>query len=385
MRMMFVAGARPNFVKIAPLMRAVTSYGDIEAILVHTGQHYDRLMSEAFFTDLEIRRPDLNLNVGSASHAMQTAELMKRFEPVLLEYVPDLVVVVGDVNSTIACALTAAKLGIRVAHIEAGLRSFDSSMPEEINRVLTDRISDFLFTTEPSAQQNLRREGVPQRKVFAVGNVMVDSLLRFLDKASHSDILVRLQLTKEDGVSGYALVTLHRPSSVDDPASLRRLSEAINTIARSIPVLFPVHPRTRNQFEKHGVEVAAGVRLIEPLGYLDFLHLMSKARLVLTDSGGLQEETTVLRVPCLTLRENTERPITITAGTNRLVGSDPRNIVRHAHSILAGYKRRGRIPRLWDGRAAERIISILHRELGVTIRADEARQRRAFSTSAGGI
>jgi UDP-N-acetylglucosamine 2-epimerase (non-hydrolysing) len=361
MRMMLVAGARPNFVKIAPLIRAVAGYRDIQAILVHTGQHYDQAMSDAFFNDLEIRRPDVNLNVGSASHAVQTAEVMKRFEPVLLEYAPDVVVVVGDVNSTIACALTAAKLGIRVAHVEAGLRSFDWSMPEEINRVLTDRISDFLFTTEPSAGRNLRQEGVARRKVFAVGNVMVDTLRRFLEKASHSDILSRLQLAPAEG---YALVTLHRPASVDDPASLRRLFKALNALGGSIPVLFPVHPRTRLQIEKHAVAVAAGIRLIEPLGYLDFLHLMSKARLVLTDSGGLQEETTVLRVPCLTLRENTERPITITAGTNRLVGSDPRKILRHARSILAGHQRRGKVPRSWDGRAAERIVAILHRKLG---------------------
>jgi UDP-N-acetylglucosamine 2-epimerase (non-hydrolysing) len=371
MRMMLVAGARPNFVKIAPLMRAIAGNDDIEALLVHTGQHYDRAMSDAFFNDLEIRRPDINLNVGSASHAVQTAEVMKRFEPVLLEYVPDVVVVVGDVNSTIACALTAAKLGIPVAHVEAGLRSFDRAMPEEINRVLTDHISEFLFTTEPSAQRNLRREGVPPRKVFAVGNVMVDSLLGFLEKASHSDILSRLRLA---GDEAYALATLHRPASVDDAACLHSLFEAINAIGHSLPVLFPVHPRTRAQIEKHAVEVDAGVRLIEPLGYLDFLRLMSKARLVLTDSGGLQEETTVLGVPCLTLRQNTERPITITRGTNCLVGSDARQILRHARSILAGRKRRGRIPHLWDGRAAERIVAILYRELSPAIRRDENRQ-----------
>jgi UDP-N-acetylglucosamine 2-epimerase (non-hydrolysing) len=361
MRMIFVAGARPNFVKIAPLMRAVAEYPDVEAILVHTGQHYDQAMSDSFFSDLEIRQPDVNLNVGSASHAVQTAEVMKRFEPVLEKYLPDVVVVVGDVNSTIACALTAAKLGIRVAHVEAGLRSFDAAMPEEINRVLTDRISDFLFTTEISGEENLRKEGVAAEKIFPVGNVMVDSLLRFLEKASNSDILTRLKISSS-GV-GYALVTLHRPVNVDDPVGLRRLFGAINVIAGSIPVIFPVHPRTQSQIAKHGIKVAAGVRLIEPQGYLDFLYLMSKARLVLTDSGGLQEETTVLRVPCLTLRENTERPITITVGTNSLVGSDPEKIIEYARQILAGHARKGRIPDQWDGRAAERIVATLYRKL----------------------
>jgi len=361
MRMIFVAGARPNFVKIAPLMRAVAAYPDVEAILVHTGQHYDQAMSDSFFNDLEIRQPDVNLNVGSASHAVQTAEVMKRFEPILEKYLPEVVVVVGDVNSTIACALTAAKLGIRVAHVEAGLRSFDATMPEEINRVLTDRISDFLFTTEPSGEKNLLREGVAAEKIFPVGNVMVDSLLRFLEKSANSEILTRLAISSA-GV-GYALVTLHRPVNVDDPVGLRRLFGAINVIAGSIPVIFPVHPRTKNQIARHGIGVADEIRLIEPQGYLDFLHLMSKARLVLTDSGGLQEETTVLRVPCLTLRENTERPITITAGTNRLVGSDPKKIIQYAQEILSGHAKTGEIPDQWDGHAAERIVAALYRKL----------------------
>jgi UDP-N-acetylglucosamine 2-epimerase (non-hydrolysing) len=360
MRMIFVAGARPNFVKIAPLLRAAADYRDIETILVHTGQHYDQAMSESMFHDLEIRQPDFNLDVGSASHAVQTAEVMKRFEPILLERAPDVVVVVGDVNSTIACALTATKLGIKVAHVEAGLRSFDSTMPEEINRVLTDRISDFLFTTEPSAQKNLAKEGVSRRKVFFAGNVMVDSLLCSLEKAAHSDVISRLQLSSGEG---YVLVTLHRPVNVDDAAGLGRLFDALNVIAENITVVFPVHPRTRKQIEKFGIQVGSRICLIEPLGYLDFLRLMSKSRMVLTDSGGIQEETTVLRVPCLTLRENTERPITITVGTNRLVGSDPQTIIQHARSILAGDPKKGKIPRLWDGKAAERIIAVLHREL----------------------
>lgn len=378
-RIIFVAGARPNFVKIAPLMRAVADYPDVEAILVHTGQHYDQAMSESFFRDLEIPQPHVNLNVGSASHAVQTAEVMKRFEPVLLQYAPEAVVVVGDVNSTLACALTAAKLGIRLAHVEAGLRSFDSSMPEEINRVLTDRISDFLFTTEPSGQKNLLKEGVPPNKIFPTGNVMVDSLLRLLEKASHSDVLTRLQLT-EEGV-GYALVTLHRPVNVDDPAGVRSLFETFNVIAQSLPVVFPVHPRTRTQIQKHGIDVASGINLTEPLSYLDFVHLTSKSRMVLTDSGGVQEETTMLGVPCLTMRENTERPITITVGTNRLVGSDRRKILKHVRSILAGHSQKGKIPHLWDGKAAERIIAILHRELNGNAEFGPYSQGRALGTA----
>ena len=379
MRLIFVAGARPNFVKIAPLMRAAACYPDVEAILVHTGQHYDQTMSESFFKDLEIPKPDVNLNVGSASHAVQTAEVMKRFEPVLLKYAPDLVVVVGDVNSTLACALTAAKLGVALAHVEAGLRSFDSAMPEEINRVLTDRMSDFLFTTEPSGQKNLLKEGVPSHKIFSAGNVMVDSLLFFLKKASHSDVITRLKLSKE-GV-GYALVTLHRPANVDDPAGVRSLFKTFNVIAQSLPVVFPVHPRTRTQIQKHGIEVAAGITLTEPLGYLDFLHLMSKARMVLTDSGGLQEETTMLGVPCLTMRENTERPITITVGTNRLVGSDPRRIMRHVRSIIAGHSQKGKIPHLWDGKAAERIVAVLHRKLNGKAKFGPDDERRALGAT----
>lgn len=283
---------------------------------------------------------------------------MKRFEPVLLKYAPDAVVVVGDVNSTLACALAAAKLGISLVHVEAGLRSFDSAMPEEINRVLTDRISDFLFTTGPSWKRNLLKEGVPTNKIFPAGNVMVDSLLRFLEKASHSDVLARLKLSKE-GV-GYALVTLHRPVNVDNPVGVRSLFETFNANAQSLPVVFPVHPRTRIQIQKHGIEVASGISLTEPFGYLEFLYLMSKARMLLTDSGGLQEETTMLGVPCLTMRENTERPMTITVGTNRLVGSDPRRIMRHVRSILGGRSQKGKIPHLWDGKAAERIMAILH-------------------------
>lgn len=361
MLVVFVAGARPNFVKIAPLMRAASEYSDIDAQLIHTGQHYDKAMSDAFFDDLEIPRPDVNLDVGSASHAVQTAEVMKRFEQVLLSRPVDALVVVGDVNSTLACALTSAKLGVPVAHVEAGLRSFDMTMPEEINRVLTDRISDYCFTTEPSADDNLLREGVAESKIFAVGNVMVDSLLRFLAKSSKSDILSRLQLSVSG--TGYVLLTLHRPVNVDDNSALKRTLGAANDLAASVPVVFPAHPRTRIQIEKHGIRLSSQVRLVEPLGYLDFLHLMHKARIVLTDSGGIQEETTALGVPCLTLRENTERPITTSVGTNRLVGSDPEKILAQAQLILGGAAPKGRVPELWDGKAAERIMAILHRKL----------------------
>jgi len=361
MNLLFVAGARPNFVKIAPLMRAASRYSDIDAQLVHTGQHYDKAMSEAFFDDLDIPRPNVNLDVGSGSHAVQTAEVMKRFEQVVLGQPVDLVVVVGDVNSTLACALTAVKLGISVAHVEAGLRSFDRSMPEEINRMLTDRISDYCFTTEPSAEQNLLREGVEAHRIFAVGNVMVDSLLFFLEKSSTSDILARLGLPGHR--HGYALLTLHRPVNVDNDGDLRRMLEALNELAASIPIVFPAHPRTRLQMEKNGVGLSSRIRVIEPLGYLDFMHLMHKARMVLTDSGGIQEETTVLGVPCLTLRESTERPITISTGTNRLVGSDPKEILAQARLILSGAVPQGSVPELWDGRAAERILAILHRKL----------------------
>lgn len=361
MIVLFVAGARPNFVKIAPLMRAASRYSDIDAQLIHTGQHYDKAMSDAFFDDLEIPHPNVNLGVGSASHAVQTAEVMKRFEQVLLSHPADAVVVVGDVNSTLACALTSAKLGVPVAHVEAGLRSFDMTMPEEINRVLTDRISDYCFTTEPSATTNLLREGVAKSKIFAVGNVMVDSLLSFLEKSSTSDILSKLQLSR-DG-AGYALLTLHRPVNVDDDDTLRRTLGAANELAASLPIVFPAHPRTKLQMEKHRVKLSSRVRVIEPLRYLDFLHLMHNARVVLTDSGGIQEETTALGVPCLTLRDNTERPITIAIGTNRLVGSDPQEILIQARLIIDGKAPKGRVPELWDGNAAERIIEILHGKL----------------------
>ena len=359
LKIICVCGARPNFMKIAPLMEALAGVEDVETLLVHTGQHYDERMSELFFRDLGIRAPDFNLGVGSGSHAQQTAEIMRRFEPVCLDCRPDWVVVVGDVNSTIACALVAAKLGVRVAHVEAGLRSFDRTMPEEINRVLTDAISDLLFVTEPSGVENLRREGIANEKVFLVGNVMIDTLLRSRARAERSDILSTLGLTPQS----YAVVTLHRPSNVDDAETFSGILTALSEIARDMPVVFPIHPRSRKNLEAMGlgakVDGADGLRLTEPLGYVDFLKLMAHAAVVLTDSGGIQEETTILQVPCLTLRENTERPITISQGTNRLTGPRPEAILSAYRRVRDHPPHTARMPELWDGRAASRIAARL--------------------------
>jgi UDP-N-acetylglucosamine 2-epimerase (non-hydrolysing) len=358
-----IVGARPNFMKIAPLMAAFGRRPGVKPILVHTGQHYDERMSRSFFEDLGIPRPDLNLEVGSAGHAVQTAQIMMRFEPALGQFRPDAVVVVGDVNSTIACALVAAKRGVPVAHVEAGLRSFDRTMPEEINRVLTDTLSDFLFVTEPSGLENLKREGIPSEKVHFVGNVMIDTLLANLQKARASDVLARLGLRAR----GYAVLTLHRPSNVDDPAIFGRLWAAITAIAREMPVVFPIHPRTRKNLETFNLPVVAaatagqpaGVRFTEPMGYLDFLRLAADARLVLTDSGGIQEETTILKVPCLTLRENTERPVTVDVGCNQLVGTDPERILAAYRRVADAGPLACKTPEKWDGRAADRIADIL--------------------------
>lgn len=354
-----VCGARPNFMKIAPLMRAYRQYPRIEPLLIHTGQHYDEKMSELFFRELEIPEPDLNLEVGSGSHAAQTAEIMKRFEPVLLGARPQWVVVVGDVNSTIACALVAKKLGVQVAHVEAGLRSFDRTMPEEINRVLTDAISDLLFVSEPSGLENLRHEGIDENRVHFVGNVMIDTLGTNLAKAGRSTILERLGVKAR----GYNVVTLHRPSNVDDPASLGRIADALEAIQQDLPTIFPMHPRTRGNLSRCGLDTRFGgmkqLHIVEPLGYLDFLKLMAEAAVVLTDSGGIQEETTILGVWCLTLRENTERPVTVTSGTNRLVGSDPARVVGAYRECRARAQDRPKAPEKWDGRAAERIAAIL--------------------------
>lgn len=362
MKIINVVGARPNFMKIAPLIAAMKREPALEGFLVHTGQHYDEAMSQTFFDELGIPKPDLNLGVGSGSHAAQTAAIMVRFEEVLLARRPDLVLVVGDVNSTLACSVTAAKLEIPVAHVEAGLRSFDRSMPEEINRIVTDALSDLLFTTCEEADRNLEREGVAKHKIFFVGNVMIDTLLRHVEQAKRSTVRDRLGLREEP----YALVTLHRPSNVDDPAALREILSAFANLERQLTIVFPVHPRTRKQFTDLGLEPAlakmARLRLIEPLGYLDFLHLMVHAKLVLTDSGGIQEETTVLQVPCLTLRENTERGVTITHGTNQLVGMKAQAIIAAAGRALTEQRKERRVPPLWDGHAAERIVEILARK-----------------------
>jgi UDP-N-acetylglucosamine 2-epimerase (non-hydrolysing) len=358
-----VVGARPNLMKVAPLMEAFAARAGIEALLVHTGQHYDANMSDLFFRQLGIPEPDLNLGVGSASHAVQTAEIMKRFEPVLLERRPDAVLVVGDVNSTIACGLVAVKLGIKLVHVEAGLRSFDREMPEEINRVLTDAISDLLFCTEQSGVDNLRREGVAPERVHLAGNVMIDTLVKHRARAEQSGILRELAL--EPG--GYAVLTLHRPSNVDDPATLAGILSALEVVARDMPLVFPAHPRTRDKLRTFGLEgrlaKSGGLRMTDPAGYLDFLKLMSSARLVLTDSGGIQEETTILRVPCLTLRENTERPVTVELGTNQLVGRDPARIVAAYRKVMSGEARPARLPPGWDGSAAVRIADVIERAL----------------------
>ncbi len=348
-----VAGARPNFMKIAPVMAALAETG-IAAQLLHTGQHYDAAMSDGFFADLGIPHPDHHLEVGSGSHAVQTAEVMKRFEPVLESVQPQAVLVVGDVNSTIACALVAAKRGVRVIHVEAGLRSYDRGMPEEINRVLTDQISDLLFTTEKSALANLVREGIDPARVEFVGNVMIDTLHRNLERA------VPASRTLGAVLAQYAVLTLHRPSNVDDPDTLAALLDVVNEINRSVPVAMPLHPRTRGNIEKFGLSARLdGLRVLPPVGYLEMLGLMRDAKLVLTDSGGIQEETTALGVPCLTLRENTERPITIEEGTNTLVGPDPEAIRAAFADVMASGGKTGRIPEFWDGRAAMRIAHTL--------------------------
>ena len=375
-----MAGARPNFMKLAPIYFELKKYKQFKPIIVHTGQHYDKEMSDLFFRDLKLPEPDVYLGVGSASHAVQTARIMQAFEPVCLKEKPDMVMVVGDVNSTIACALTAVKLGIKVAHVEAGLRSFDRTMPEEINRILTDQISDMLFTTGKDADENLRKEGIDSKKIFFVGNVMIDSLLRSITVIKKKQITV----IKEEP---YALVTLHRPSNVDNKKTFSRIMKALSSISKWIPVIFPVHPRTakaitRNRrhirvlgyqyvdIRRPEYQVKNQIILTKPLGYLEFLGLMKNAALVLTDSGGIQEETTILGVPCLTIRENTERPITITQGTNKLVGTNPDRIIREAEKIIRYHcnrslnrcnrrSQRKRRPKYWDGKAAARIVRVL--------------------------
>ena len=357
MKVLAVVGARPNFVKIAPIMAELAEYPYIRTTLVHTGQHYDAKMSDSFFANLEIPRPDTNLKVQAAGASVQSAEIMTRLEPVLERVHPDVVLVVGDVNSTVAATLTAVRMGRPVAHVEAGLRSFDRRMPEEVNRIVTDSISDLLFTTEPSGDENLIREGVAPERIHFVGNVMIDTLFKYRERARASDILDRLGLSPD----GYAVLTLHRPSNVDDEGTLAMLLGAIARIQAEIPVVFPVHPRTRQRLEALAgiLPPMVGLRLVDPMPYLDFVQLMAESRCVLTDSGGIQEETTALRIPCLTLRQNTERPITVTRGTNRIVGTEPAAIYESWRAVAEGKWPAGELPELWDGKAAGRIVRVL--------------------------
>jgi UDP-N-acetylglucosamine 2-epimerase (non-hydrolysing) len=344
MKIINIVGARPNFMKIAPLMEQYKHHSNIEPLLVHTGQHYDEKMSDLFFRQLGIPEPDINLEVGSGTHAFQTAEIMKAFEPVVLEHKLDAVLVVGDVNSTIACGLVAVKLGVKLIHVEAGLRSYDRSMPEEINRVLTDSISDMLFCTEQSGIDNLIKEGIASETIHLVGNVMIDTLLNNLQKAKESKIIEQLQSQGLIGSDGFAVLTMHRPSNVDGSTTFSQILDALEVIQKDLPILFPIHPRTRRNLAELGLQARMdslqNIHLMDPIGYLDFLKLNSCAKVVLTDSGGIQEETTVLKVPCITLRENTERPITAEIGSNQIVGTP-----------------------LWDGKAAQRIVRILLEKL----------------------
>jgi UDP-N-acetylglucosamine 2-epimerase (non-hydrolysing) len=360
-KIVHVVGARPNFMKIAPVIGALRSQPWIEQRLVHTGQHYDEQMARVFFHELGLPRPDRDLEVGSGSQAEQTAAVMVRFERVVEEERPDLVVVVGDVNSTLAATLVAVKAGVPVAHVESGLRSFDMTMPEEVNRIVTDRLASILLTPSADGDENLRREGVPASRIFRVGNVMIDTLLRHRAQAPWSRIRETLQIEAR----GYAVLTLHRPANVDDPERLITLLDRLATITASMPVIFPIHPRTAKRLDDHGLRgVAARLRLVPPLGYLDFLALTDHAACVLTDSGGIQEETTVLGVPCFTIRDNTERPVTIEHGTNTLVGADARDLEAAFADFRATGGKRGRIPELWDGRAGERVADVVAAALG---------------------
>ena len=360
LKLLLVAGARPNFMKVAPVVRALAARREVgvavEFRLVHTGQHYDPAMSEIFFAQLGLPRPDLNLEVGSGSHAVQTAEILKAFEPVCLEYRPHWVVVVGDVNSTLACTLVATKLGIAVAHVEAGLRSFDRTMPEEVNRLVTDAVADLLLTPSADADENLRREGVAEARIVRVGNVMIDTLVQHLEVAREAGRGLRAELGLAAGAD-FAYVTLHRPANVDSPERLAGIVAALRRLAARLPVVFPVHPRTRARLAELLPKEVPGLLRIEPVGYHQSIGLLDGARLALTDSGGLQEESTFLRVPCLTLRPNTERPVTLTLGSNRLTRLE--TLDADVEAMLAGPRRRGQVPELWDGRAAERVVDAL--------------------------
>jgi UDP-N-acetylglucosamine 2-epimerase (non-hydrolysing) len=389
MKILCVVGARPNFIKAAPVIEALRKRPQMSVTLVHTGQHYDRQMSALFFEELGLPKPDLDLEVGSGSHGEQTGQIMIRIEPLLQREKPDLVIVFGDVNSTVAAALCAAKLGIMVAHVEGGLRSFDRTMPEELNRILTDDLSDYLFTTEPSARKNLLQEGFEDEKIFFVGNVMVDTLLKHLERARAHRFREKLGLASRS----YGVLTLHRPSNVDELRTLTIILEAVHELGKEIPIVFPCHPRTRQQLDRTGLKYLAAVNgsgdgspqrpliVMDPLGYVEFLSLMTEARIVLTDSGGIQEETTMLGIPCLTLRENTERPVTIEQGTNVLVGTLPERILTAAAKVLQDGLATGRVPELWDGRAAERIAMILEDRLmpRASFQPDLSRSSRSVS------
>ena len=359
MKIILVVGARPNYMKIAPVYFALKSEQNFHPLIVHTGQHYDNNLSEIFFKELGLPEPDTYLGVGSGTHGEQTSRIMIEFEKVLFEEKPDLIMVAGDVNSTIACALDAVKLHIPVAHLEAGLRSYDRRMPEEINRVLTDSISDILLTPSLDANENLKKEGVSDEKIFFVGNAMIDSLRKYEKLSEKSDVLERLNLSQNN----YGLITLHRPSNVDNKKSFEKIITAFEEIEKRIPLIFPIHPRSRKQIKQFSLksrfENMKNFKLIDPVGYLDFLKLEKYAKLVLTDSGGIQEETTVFGVPCLTIRENTERPITIKQGTNQLVGNDTQKIIKAVESILGGYYKERTIPKFWDGKTALRVVEVL--------------------------
>ena len=358
MKIALVVGARPNFMKVGPVYFELKKHSRYKPLLIHTGQHYDKNLSEIFFEQLGFPKPDVYLGVGSGTHGVQTAKIMIAFEQFLLQEKPDLVLVAGDVNSTVACAIDAVKLHIPVAHLEAGLRSFARSMPEEINRILTDAISDYLLTPSPDGDENLQCEGVSEDKIFFVGNIMIDSLIQYREKARQSKILEKLKIENHD----YALITLHRPSNVDKENGLLTILNAFEEISKSIKLVFPIHPRTTKQITAYGLEEKVkkmkNLLLIPPVGYYDFLKLQMKAKFILTDSGGIQEESTYFGVPCLTLRPNTERPITITEGTNKLVKLETEDIIKEAKEILNGNVKRGRIPKYWDGKTAERIVKI---------------------------
>jgi UDP-N-acetylglucosamine 2-epimerase (non-hydrolysing) len=363
MKIISVVGARPNFMKVAPIHKAFEKLKqknnrlEIEHLICHTGQHYDEKMSKIFFDELELPKPDFYLGVGSGSHAEQTAKIMIEFEKILLIEKPDLIIVVGDVNSTAACSIVAVKMGIKIAHVEAGLRSCDRTMPEEVNRLLTDQIADYLFITEKSGIENLNREGIPKDKIFFVGNVMIDSLIYYLPKAEKSKIISKLKIDS----GKFVLVTLHRPANVDSPAFLKEMVSFLNDIAAKRHVVFPIHPRTNKNMKKYNLNklLSKNVCLTDPIGYIDFLCLTKNAELIITDSGGIQEESTYLGVQCITVRNNTERPVTVDIGTNQLIGTNLLNVKKAALEVLDGKLKNGSIPELWDGHAADRIVSIL--------------------------